>query len=143
MPPYLTNPGGENNTQRNIYSRKPNQMETASQICGIIAVISVFTMMIYPALVLGSLAIIFAILSRGSAKKLYDRAVTGIITGGIAIAVDIALLVASLAIIFSNGPMKQQLNDACKQMYGQTFDDMLQDAMDGELNLDYYNLPGM
>lgn len=118
---------------------KPNSFATAAQICGIIAVISVFTMTIYPAVILGALAIIFAVLSRGEEKKYSDRAKTGIVTGSVAIGIDIALIAATLMLIFSNGEFKKQLNDACMQVYGQTFDQMLDDAMNGESTLDPYS----
>ncbi|MBQ0027781.1 MAG: hypothetical protein KBS96_04185 [Lachnospiraceae bacterium] len=119
---------------------KPNSFSTAAQICGIIAIISVFTMTIYPAMILGSLAIIFAILSKGSERKYSDRAKTGITAGIIALGMDIALVAATFMLIFSNGEFKKQLNDACEQMYGQTFDEMLEDAMRGESTFDPYNI---
>lgn len=129
--------------QQNIEYKRPNSMATAAQICGIIAVISVFTMTIYPAIILGSLSIIFGILSRGEDKRFSDRAKTGLVTGTVAIGIDLALVGATLMLIFSNGEFKQLLNETCKEVYGQTFDDMLEDAMDGSIDLDYYNLPKM
>lgn len=139
MSPDTGNMGG-NFYNANNRIEQPNGMATVSQVCGIIAVISVFTLMIYPALILGSLAIILGLLSRGSRKRLPAKAKTGVVTGAVAVGVNLALIALTLFIIFSDGPMKRQLNATCKQVYGQTFDDMLQDAMDGELNLDYYNL---
>ena len=118
-----------------------NSMAKAAQVCGVIGIISIFTMMIYPAIVLGSMAIILALLSRGSESKLPDKARKGLTTGIIALVVDLSVVIVGVALIFSDGPYKQEINSISKQMYGQTFDDMLQDAMDGSLDLEYRNLP--
>jgi len=117
-------------------------MARASRTCGIIALISIITFLIYPAIALGSVAIILALLSRGSENTLSDRARRGLTNGIIALTVNVCLLIGTLCIIFSDGPYKQQLNTACEQMYGQTFDNMINDAMDGTFDLEYHNLPG-
>lgn len=131
------------------FERKPispqaesNGMAKASKICGIISVVSIITLMIYPAIILGSVAIILALLSRGKEKRLPDKARTGLTTGIVAIVVNIVVVGGAVAILFSDGAYKQQLNSMCAEMYGQTFDDMINDAMDGSLDLDYHNLPG-
>ena len=62
--PYIEKPGQEErppepyNAKRNV----PNGLARASMILGIIGVVSVFTFMVYPAMILGSLAVILAIL---------------------------------------------------------------------------------
>lgn len=118
-----------------------NGMAKASQTCGILSIVSIFTMMIYPAIILGSVAIILALLSRGSESRLADKAKTGLTTGIIALIVDICIAGIAVFILFSDGAYKSQINDACKQMYGQTFDDMMEDAKDGVWDLEYHNLP--
>ncbi len=119
-----------------------NGMAKASKICGIISVISIVTLMIYPAIMLGSVAIILALLSRGKSARLPDKARTGLTAGIVALVVNIALVGGAVAILFSDGEYKQQINSMCAEMYGQTFDAMVEDAMDGSLDLEYHNLPG-
>ena len=40
-------------------------------------------------------------------------------------------------LLFGDNPFKTQVNDLMKEMYGQTYDDMLKDAMDGSFDLEY------
>lgn len=145
MNDYNNSPYGEDvSYERRTISpeAESNGMAKASKICGIIAVVSIITLMIYPAIMLGSVAIILALLSRGSGSKLPDKARTGLTTGIVALIVNIAIVAGAVAILFSHGEYKNQLNDMCAEMYGQTFDDMVNDAMDGSLDLEYHNLPG-
>lgn len=121
--------------------RHSDGMARASKVCGIIAVVSVFTMMVYPAVIIGAVAIILSLLSRGAGSTLSSRAKTGLTTGIVAIAVNVLVLAGGAMLIFSDGPYKQELNEMSRQMYGQTFDDMMEDALDGKLDLDYHNLP--
>jgi len=116
-------------------------MDKASKICGIIAVASLVTFLVYPAVILGALSILFALLSRGEETRLSDKAKTGLTTGIIAISVNLVILGFGCLLIFSSGPYKDEMNKVCKQMYGQTFDDMMEDAMDGSFDLEYHNLP--
>ncbi len=117
------------------------QMAKASQICGIIAIVSIVTMTIYPAIVLGSTAIILSFLSRGERKILPDEAKTGLTTGIVALVVDLLIVAAAVMLLFSNGEYKKQVNTVFSQMYGYTFDEMIEDMKDGSLDLDYSNLP--
>jgi len=140
--PYVPKPdGGFSVRENNRMARPVNGMARAARVCGILSVISIFTFMIYPAIVIGSLAIILALLSRGEEKNLSDMAKTGMTTGIIAMVVNVAILGMACMLLFSDGEYKAQINDTCKQMYGQTFDDMIEDAKDGSLDLEYRNLP--
>lgn len=139
--PFVDRPNGSDG---GVYYEKivpGNGMAKAAQILGVMAIISVFTMLIYPAFIMGALAIILAFLSKGADLHMTDKAKTGMTTGIVAVVANIALIGVVLALLFSDGVYKQEINKVCKQMYGQTFDDMLNDAMDGSFDLEYYNLP--
>lgn len=135
--PYVERPDSGNNTYISGRKNNENVMARVAFVLGIIAMVSVFTFTIYPTLILGSLAIICGILSRGYEVKLKGSAATGVGFGIGAIALCVALIVFVVTLIFSDGPIKKQMNEACKEVYGQTFDDMIKDAMDGSLDLDY------
>ncbi len=135
--PYFERPESGSDMYTKARKSNENTMARVSFVLGIIAMVSVFTFTIYPTLILGSLAIICGILSRGYETRLKGSAATGVGFGTGAIVLCVALLAAVIALIFSDGPVKQQMNEACKDMYGQTFDDMIKDAMDGSLDLDY------
>ncbi len=140
MGPYVSKPGSRagsdtGNTYRE--AEMPNSMARAASTIGVIAVISVFTMLIYPAIVMGATAIILALLSRDREGKMHDKAKNGITTGVVALIADAAILALLCTMLFSNGSFKEQMNEAFKEAYGQTFDDMWDDARDGRLDLDY------
>ena len=138
--PYVRRPGslsGDDADQKRLETGMPNSMAKAASTVGIIAVISIFTMLLYPAIVLGATAIILALLSRDKDGKMHDKAKGAITAGVVALVADSAVIILAMTLLFSNGSFKQQINDSFKQTYGQTFDDMWEDAMDGKLDLDY------
>lgn len=140
--PYVSRPqqDGPGRAYRE-YNNSANAMARTASTMGVVAVISIFTMMIYPAIVLGSLAVILALLSRDRDGHMHDKAKSAVTTGLLAIGVNIALLAVTFGLLFSGGSFKNQINDTFEEIYGHTFDEMWEDAMDGSLDLDYRNLP--
>ena len=142
--PYVARPGSsERSSDRPVYTGDAgaNPMARAAYTIGIISVVSIFTMLIYPAIILGATAIILALLSRDREGRMHSKAKAAMTSGIVAIAADAVILVMAVSVFFSDGPAKQQVNDIFRQMYGQTFDDMIEDIKDGSLDLEYQNLP--
>ncbi len=141
--PYVSRPDG--NGQRSEayrrYNNEANSMAVAASTLGLIAILSVLTLKIYPGIVLGALTLILAILSRDGAGKMHDKAKSGIVMGIGAIGVNLVILGLSFGLVFSTGPFKDEVNDMCREIYGQTFDDMWEDMKDGSMDLEYRNLP--
>lgn len=141
--PYVRRPGdgaGDNDrVQREVVL--PNSLARAASTLGVLAVISIFTMLIYPAIVMGATAIILAVLSRDRQGFMHDKAKSAVTSGTIAIVADLVILVLAFTMLFSKGSFKQQLNDMFVESYGQTFDDMWEDAKDGKFDLEYKFLP--
>ena len=81
--PYQNNnQNGSQNPYGSAYrkQRQPgDQLSSAALVLGIIALISAFTFTVYPCLILGSLSIILALLSRGSQKKLLGQSRTAVV----------------------------------------------------------------
>ena len=73
---------------RDMYSVPTNKFAVASVTCGALSIITINTL--YLAIVFGSLAIIFGVLSRNGTRKLAQYAKIGMICGGIAIAGAVA-----------------------------------------------------
>ena len=88
-----------------------NGLARASMVLGIISIISFFTFTIYPAIVMGSLAIILALLSRGASLKMHSKAKTAIITASIAIGFDIALIGACFFLIFGTEEPAEEITE--------------------------------
>ncbi|MBR6237552.1 MAG: hypothetical protein IKQ83_00705 [Lachnospiraceae bacterium] len=146
--PYVRKPGSgaEQETGRGDGSIPagtvmPNSMAKAASTMGVLAVVSLFTMLIYPALILGATAIVLALLSRDRDGNMHVKAKNAIATGIVAIAVDAVMIAVAVTFLFSNGSFKNSLNELFKDTYGQTWDDMYKDMLDGSLDLEYKNLP--
>ena len=88
-------------------------------------------------LVIAAMAIILALLSRGRDRHLSDKASSGMTTGIIGLSVNIIIAVTAVMLLLGDNPFKSQINELMKEMYGQTYDDMLEDAMDGSFDLEY------
>ena len=106
-----------------------NGLARASLVLGIISVISFFTFTIYPAIIMGSLTIILALLSRGASLKMHSKAKNGILTASIAIGCDIALIGACFFLIFGSP-------DFFESIYGMSFQEMMEGMENGTLDYD-------
>ena len=106
-----------------------NGLARASMVLGVISVITFFTFTIYPAVILGSLAIILALLSRGASFKMHSKAKNGIITAVTAISCDIALVAACCFLIFGSP-------DFFENIYGMSFEEMMEGMENGTLDYD-------
>lgn len=106
----------------------------AAMILGIIAVVTAAVMTIYPPFIFGSLAILFAILSRGKAPKLMTQAKAGIICAVAGIAVNISIIVFSFVFIFSNPDLLRETaviyDEMCEQLYGMPSEEIIGDSME-------------
>lgn len=136
--PYIQKPNGEWNPSSDTLTNKPvpNFFARAAKILGIIALISVFTFTVYPAMILGALAIILAILSKGIEKGMHDNAKMGVITGIIALAVNVFIIGSSFYMIFTQPELRQQFNEMYESIYGESFNDTINGIKNGTLNYD-------
>ena len=117
--------------------RSQKAFATASMITGILSMVTFC--MILPSLVLGGLSILFAVLSTRKGQSLLGGAITGLITGGIALFISVFVLISSIAMVPSlmNDPAyRDYLNQLSMQMYGQTFDEMTQTLFPEEIHYD-------
>lgn len=139
-------PGGYNpyNPYNNPYGapfmpapvrHKGESMATASMVLGIISLISLLFLQITIPFFLSGVAIILAILSRGGDRKLPGRAKTGLICSIIALGLDILFFILAiwLAFIlpFRSPAFHQELNKACEEQYGASYDEIMDEFMEG------------
>ena len=135
--PYVNKPEQMKKTDDSMVSPRMNPMAKAASTLGILSIVATFTMMLYPSIILGAMAIILSLLSRGRDKHLSSKASSGMTTGIIGLSVNIIIGATAVLLLFGDNPFKSQVNDLMKEMYGQTYDDMLEDAMDGSFDLEY------
>ena len=105
---------------------------TASYIMGILTIVTTILCTVYLPYVFGSLSILFALLSRGNAKKMAQRASFGMRSAIVGLIMNTALIVTCVTLVFTNPQMRQQLNNTMKQVYGRTFDEIMQDIENGK-----------
>lgn len=60
-----------------------------------------------------------------------SSATGGLVTGIVALSINMVLIVGSFYLIFTVPQMRQEFNDAYEQMYGESFDDTLESIKEG------------
>lgn len=117
-------------------------LSNAAMILGIISIVSAVMMTIYFPFILGSVAIVLALLSKGLAPKLARQAKAGIACAIVGLSINLGLLVSSFAYIFANPSLlidtAQMYDSAIEEMYGipseevfgQSMEDMVNDMLD-------------
>ncbi|MBD5520359.1 MAG: ECF transporter S component [Lachnospiraceae bacterium] len=138
---YNPNNNGYNNPQGNYpyYDRSAYQrpiaepgssFATASMILGIISIVLSFTFTIYPAFVMGSIAIVLALLSKGRRPKLLSKATAGVICATCGLVINTTIVVACMVLLFTDPDVKAQVNETFEKQYGVTFDEMWDEMME-------------
>ena len=123
--PYENSPEGEQkiNNQNNEMLRnhkRSNFFEKASMVLGIGAIIS--CVFFYGAYIMGAMAILFALLSRGGQMKMSSKARIGLILGISAIILTTAITIGAVYIVLEEfGSFENILRNYC-DMYGLDFE---------------------
>ncbi len=77
--------------------------------------------------VVGGIAIILALLSKGNMEKLLPQAKKALIYGTLGVVIGYGVFVYDVHAVFTNPEYRRQLNVMSQQMNGVSFDDMLKD----------------
>lgn len=105
-------------------NRRSQAMENVSLVLGVISLATIC--LVYPTLICGALAIVFALLSRGGEHTLTARAKAGLVLGSVGLGIVILMIVYTLVV--------------AELWYGGIFN-MARD-MYGELGIDFDALMG-
>lgn len=139
-PPYGNN--GNPNQNQNPYGyryvppvRKPGSgLANAAIVLGIISILTAIMMTIYFPFIFGSLAILFAILSKGRESKMVKQAKTGLICGIAGLLINIVIFGGSIVYIISNPNVlvesAQMYDQMCERIYGVPSEEILGDSME-------------
>lgn len=106
----------------------------ASMIMGILAILLFSTILF--AIIFGSLAVIFAILSKGAVRKFSPFARTGFVTGGLSIVIAFAIIIGFYVNVANNAEFRQTFNESYERQYGITFDEYIELVGDALVNGD-------
>lgn len=128
---------GQNN---NHYGGSPSpctagsSLANAAMIMGILAIVTAMFLPIYLPSIFGSLAILFALLSRGNARKLEGKAITGITCGTIGIGLYVIIFTSYSILLFSQPDIMtdtaKMYDDIIEQMYGVPSEDIFGESME-------------
>lgn len=127
----------QNNTQENTSSLSPHAIEDAADKMAhtalILAALSLLGCVILPIIspmILGTLAIVFAILSKGPKRTLSATARNAIICSVVALVINLfasAYYINSALDMLKDESFRTELNQMYESLYGESFDEMLED----------------
>lgn len=106
-----------------------NKFVTASLILGLLAIVT--SMFIITPFIFGALSIIFAILSRRGNEKMSGSAIAGISASLFGMAGIVFMIGVVYYLIFNVPEYRELINQQYEQMYGESFDEMLEDIQNG------------
>lgn len=108
---------------------RPNKFMIASLILGSFAIFSII--FIFPPFIFGGLSIIFAILSKGSEKKLNGLCLTGITSSIFAMLISVFIVVQGIFNFIYVPEYRTTINTQFEQMYGKSLDEVLKQFESG------------
>lgn len=100
-------------------------MASVSLVLGLISIPMCF--FLYTGIILGGLAIVFAILSKGTTQKLLSQAKKGILYGTLGIVIGYSVIAYNVHAVLTKPEYRQELNRMSEQINGVSFDDMLKE----------------
>lgn len=107
-------------------------------VLGIISVLSTILMTIYIPMILGTIAIVLALLSKGLQSHMAGQAMTGMVCGIGGLLMNLGILISSLMFIFSHPEI---LQDAARTydtqfeiIYGESTEDILGQSLEDWVN---------
>ncbi len=108
------------------------QLGRTAAVFGIVAIFSTLFLPVVLPLALGSIAIVLAILSKGKQTAFTKGAKRAITAGIVALVLNLSILAAAVygIYLFHTDPSaRKEINRMSEQIYGYSFDDMLQQIM--------------
>ena len=122
---------GDNNYYYNNYNynRAHNELDQHVKLAGTAMVLGLISIplcfFLNIGVIVGGIAVILAILSKGTLEKLLPQAKKAIIYGTLGMVIGYGVFAYDLYVIFTNPQARAQLNAMSEQMNGISFDDML------------------
>ncbi len=120
------------------YAAPGQKLANAAMVLGIISVLSTILMTIYIPMILGTIAIVLALLSKGLQSHMAGQAMTGMVCGIGGLLMNLGILISSLMFIFSHPEI---LQDAARTydtqfeiIYGESTEDILGQSLEDWVN---------
>ncbi len=114
---------------------KKSPFAGAALILGIFAILSIPT--VFFPLPLSALSILFAVLAHRRGKKWELSCIAGMVTSIVSLVISLTLIITSIAMIptlLKTPAYRDQLNAISKQLYGESFDDVVEELYGVDLD---------
>lgn len=136
------NPNGHQNPYGYQYTppvKAPGSaLSSAAMVLGIGAIVTALMMTVYLPFIFGSLAIVLALLSKGSFSKIQSKARAGIICGIIGLFINFGVIGYSFNIILNNSDMMIETaimyDEMLEEMYGVPSEELLGESMEDTIS---------
>lgn len=117
-----------------------NPRVTLATTASVLALISVALLLsVYFAIIIGGIAIVLALLSRGSDGNFLPQAKRALIFGSVGVIGGYFLMIQAFVSVFTDPETRAMVNQYTEIISGQSFDDMLNE-MGQDLGVDFGNL---
>lgn len=104
------------NQSSNFYAK-------AAIVLGIITIVTTIMATLYIPFITGSMAILFALLSRGRRKTMCQIAFAGVITSVIGLIMNVMLIIMCISMYFYNPDIRKQVNQYMEAISGVEIED--------------------
>lgn len=106
-------------------------LATAAMILGILSIVTAMTFTVYPALILGSIGIVLALLSKGRAPKLISKAKIGSTCAMAGILFSGLVCVTMIKMVHDDPALLEQALDNFEQQYGISYEELINSMFNG------------
>ena len=110
-----------------VYSPS-DRLSRTSLTCAILAIFSIFSFPVVAPYILGSLSLVFAVLSKGGSEIYPRRSKTATIVASIALVLNTAMLIYSVIYfqrVLHDPALQEQFSQTLYRMYGMTFEEFM------------------
>ena len=111
------------------YNKAHNELDSHVALATFARILGMFSiplcLIFYAGIILGGVAVVLALLSKGTMKTFLPQAKKALVLGTVGVVLGYTMMVTSIHTVLTNPEQRQQLNMMSEQMYGTSFDDML------------------
>ena len=132
-----TGPQDLNSSTSSIYVPFDNGFLKAASIMGVASLVTTFFGLLTIPMVLGGLAIILALLSRGRGD-MNSKAYMAFTCGSVAIILNILIICYALFMFCFNPVFRSTVNEQSRRMYGYTINDMINQSVGDDFDVESY-----
>lgn len=120
----------------NSYPRTPvrpggDGLATAAMVLGILSVVTAMSLTLYPSLILGSIGIVLALLSKGRSPKLITKARIGTICAIAGILFTGSVFITTVKAAYDNPELLEQALDNFEEQYGMSYEELINTMLNG------------